>query len=211
MTASQPCLHHCHCKAFKKKQQPLESWWHRVCREGLGLSAHLLHGIGAWLLPYTKTPYWSPGLHPKRYTPRLLTVQTRESSPPREPFPPGVMQAATWQPMPNTNHLQSRCSNHILPSPLQHQIHKEFNTVLTKWCSQNLLSYFRAKLRAGDIHGNMFSKGLRCIRSLSVTHATISRLCAQESLTLSLAMGRVWVFSLLLVVGAGKCVCHRAW
>lgn len=57
VTVSQPCLHHCHCKAFKKKQQPLESWWHRVCREGLGLSAHLLHGIGAWLLPYTKTPF----------------------------------------------------------------------------------------------------------------------------------------------------------
>lgn len=30
------------------------------------------------------------------------------------------------------------------------------------------------------LHGNMFSKGLRCVRSLSVTHATISRLCAQD-------------------------------
>lgn len=108
----------------------------RVCREGLGLSAHSPWD-GRMTASLHEDTLLEHGLYPNRYTPRLLTVQTRrESGPPREPFTPGVMQAAMWQPMLKTNRLQSRCSNHILPSPLQHQIHQEFNTILTKWCSQ---------------------------------------------------------------------------
>lgn len=183
-------------QGIPEKPQALESCFHGVPCGGSS------PWNGQWQLLFTETPFYSHGLYSNRYQDQILIHSTDKEE--EQPFTRSnvgcLWDNPCWMLM-----TSNKAGAPITSFPFHHWIHQEYNTTFTKWCSQNLLSYLRAKLRA---RGNAHKCGLeRCIvHQDSTTRTVCPPMCSGQSLAwqdraLPTRLG--WVFDCSL--------CSRTW